>query len=185
MGMQLGLRDLVAQQCDEYGSAPRVLSSPVNLIDQEERVRSFWMTETLDSSSTIGAAWNIGLARLRPTDLLPCSDGIWDYPEHNMGLNLNASGAFSTYVSLVTRELWHVHDFLQQAMDTKSATDRAHWQKQCREVDERLLKWKADHANLLEEAVRPVSHDGRIKTYDPNVTITRCTFNAYVSSLSC
>lgn len=182
MGMQLGLRDLVAHQCENFNTpssmAPRMLPLPTNLIDQEERVRAFWMTEVLDSSSTIGAAWNIGLARMGPTDLLPCSDLIWDFPEHNMSLSPNPPSAFSTYVSLVTRELWHVHEFLQQSIDTRSATDRAHWQIQCRDIDDRLIKWRSDYAaSLHETSSRPDS------SFDPNIIMTRCTFNAAVIAL--
>ena len=60
MGTQLGLRDLVANYGQNYNQpsilAPRMLPLPQTMIDREERIRAYWMIESLDASSTLGAA---------------------------------------------------------------------------------------------------------------------------------
>jgi hypothetical protein len=54
MGTQLGLRDMVANHCDNFNKLstipPRMLQIPTTLIEQEENIRAYWMTELLDSS---------------------------------------------------------------------------------------------------------------------------------------
>lgn len=114
MGMQLGLRDLVAYQCKNYNkssvSAPRMLPLPSTLVDREEKIRAFWMIELLDSSSTIGASWNLGLSRPEGAGLLPCDDAIWTLPEFEVPLCSDMSSTFALTVSLVTKGLWYVHN---------------------------------------------------------------------------
>jgi hypothetical protein len=49
MGTQLGLRDLVANHCDNFNQVstipPRMLPLPVSLVNREEKIRAYWMTE--------------------------------------------------------------------------------------------------------------------------------------------
>ena len=49
MGTQLGLRDLVAHHCDNFNQVstlpPRMLPLPVSLVNREEKIRAYWMTE--------------------------------------------------------------------------------------------------------------------------------------------
>ena len=74
IAMQLGLRDLVVNQCSNFNCTsmlpPRMLPLPNTLIDQEEKTRAYWMTEILDGSSTMGVAWNVSLTR-PPPPILP------------------------------------------------------------------------------------------------------------------
>ncbi|KAF2476285.1 uncharacterized protein BDR25DRAFT_64879 [Lindgomyces ingoldianus] len=55
MGTQLGLRDLVAHQYNNFNKAspipPRMLPLPVSLVNKEERIRAYWMTEGTSSYS--------------------------------------------------------------------------------------------------------------------------------------
>lgn len=49
MGTQLGLRDLVANQCENFNQysnvPPRMLPLPTSLVNKEEKIRAYWMTE--------------------------------------------------------------------------------------------------------------------------------------------
>ncbi|KAF2731017.1 hypothetical protein EJ04DRAFT_554997 [Polyplosphaeria fusca] len=183
MGTQLGLRDLVAHHCDNYNQnstiPPRMLPLPDSLVNREERIRAYWMTEVLDGSSTVGAAWNLNISRPENTGLLPCSDTIWAFPEAVISAwsfgDFEMTSAYSLYVMLVTNELFHVHSFLQQSFDTQSATERVRWQNECRAVDERLVDWRG------KLALRMSAESGN--SYDPNVVLTQCTLDLATISL--
>jgi hypothetical protein len=49
MGIQLGLRDLVEHQCTNFNQIsnlpPRMLPLPSSLVNKEEKIRAYWMTE--------------------------------------------------------------------------------------------------------------------------------------------
>jgi hypothetical protein len=183
MGTQLGLRDLVSNNCDNYNQVsnipPRMLPLPVSLVNREEKIRAYWMTEVLDSSSTVGAAWNLNISRPENTGLLPCSDTIWEFPEAvisgwSFG-EFEMSSAYSLYVMLVTNELYHVHRFLQQSFDTQSATERVRWQSECKAVDEGLISWRSKFAAA---SIRMSIENGGV--YDPSVVLTHCALDLYV-----
>ncbi|RDW69810.1 hypothetical protein BP6252_08830 [Coleophoma cylindrospora] len=144
MGIQLGLRDLVTNDLNK--PAPRMLSLPTTLIEQEERIRAYWMTEVLDSMSSLGAGWNLGLSRPENEAWFPCDEVVWAYPENATAFSSfgdsEVSSAFSLYLNLVTHQLYPVHVFLQQSFDTTSAVDRLRWQENCTAVDEVLSKWR-------------------------------------------
>ncbi|CRG89095.1 Zinc finger transcription factor YRR1 [Talaromyces islandicus] len=128
--------------------------------------------ELLDGSSTMGAAWNISVSRPHMTTatpsatsssasasymagyqgnstLYPCGEDIWttSFPEFCISVasfeDLETSSSFALYVNLVANELWIVHQFLQQPFDRRSVQGRANWQAECKNVDERLQKWRA------------------------------------------
>ncbi|KAF2241666.1 hypothetical protein BU26DRAFT_524829 [Trematosphaeria pertusa] len=186
MGTQLGLRDLVANQCDNFHQIstipPRMLPLPNSLVNREEKIRAYWMTEVLDGSSTVGAAWNLNISRPESTGLLPCSDTIWSFPEAVISAwsfgDFEMSSAYSLYVMLVTNELYHVHRFLQQSFDTQSATERVQWQNECRAVDEGLIAWRVKFAAA--QVRMNAEHGG---SYDPNIILTHCALDLATISL--
>ncbi|KAF2202245.1 hypothetical protein GQ43DRAFT_392578 [Delitschia confertaspora ATCC 74209] len=186
MSTQLGYRDMVANYCDNFNQLstipPRILPLPVSLVNKEERIRAYWMVEVLDGSSTLGAAWNLNISRPENTALLPCSDTVFTFPEALISVwsfgEAEISSAHSWYVILVTRELWHVHCFLQKTFDTHSATERVRWQTECKGVDQQLVEWRTK----FEEAIMQVRAESG-NTYDPNVIQTQCIMDLAIISL--
>jgi hypothetical protein len=83
MGTQLGLRDLVANKYDNFNKLstlpPRMIPVPTSLIEQEEKIRAYWMTEVLDSMSSLGAGWNLSLSRPENEAFLPCNETVWAF----------------------------------------------------------------------------------------------------------
>jgi hypothetical protein len=155
MGVQLGLRDLVANQGDNFYKLstipPRMLPAPKSLIEQEEKIRAYWMTEVLDSMSSLGAGWNLSLSRPENEAWFPCNETVWAFPENATAFSSfgdsEVSSAFSIYLNLVTHQLYQVHLFLQQSYDATSAVDRVRWQAQCVNVDNALTKWRESDLN--------------------------------------
>ncbi|KAF4627586.1 hypothetical protein G7Y89_g10563 [Cudoniella acicularis] len=155
IGVQLGLRDLVANQGDNFNKIstlpPRMLPAPTSLIEQEEKIRAYWMTEVLDSMSSLGAGWNLSLSRPENEAWFPCNEAVWAFPENATAFSsfgdTEVSSAFSIYLNLVTHQLYQVHVFLQQSYDATSAIDRTRWQAQCIIVDEALNKWRNSELN--------------------------------------
>ncbi|RDL37437.1 Uncharacterized protein BP5553_04870 [Venustampulla echinocandica] len=184
MGIQLGLRDLVISSYDNFSKPsmlpPRMLSLPATLIEQEERVRAYWMTEVLDSMSSLGAGWNLGLSQPVDKAWFPCNETIWAFPEDAKAFSSfgdsEVSSAFSLYLSLVTRQLYQVHLFLQQSFDTTSAVDRVRWQEQCTSVDESLRQWRSSATTMHSLSQANNSSDSTL------VMIT-VTFDAAIVSL--
>jgi len=154
MGIQLGLRDLVANKGNNFNCistlAPRMLEIPSSLIELEEKIRAYWMTEVLDSMSSLGAAWNLSLSRPENKAWFPCNEAVWAFPENATAFSSfgdsEVSSAFSVYLNLVTHQLYQVHVF-QQSYDATSAVDRTRWQAQCMVVDEALNKWRNENTN--------------------------------------
>lgn len=150
MGTQLGLRDLVANKGENFNKLstipPRMLAMPTILIEQEEIIRAYWMTEALDSISSLGAGWNLSLSRPENEVAFPCDETVWAFPENatafsNFG-DIEVSSAFSLYLNLVTQQVYQVHVFLQQSFDVASAIDRVRRQAQCTLVDDGLINWR-------------------------------------------
>jgi hypothetical protein len=139
MGVQLGLRDLVANKGDNFNKLstipPRMIAAPSSLIELEEKIRAYWVTEVLDSMSSLGAGWNLSLSRPENEAWFPCNETVWSFPENATSFSSfgdsEVSSAFSVYLNLVTHQLYQVHVFLQQSYDASSAVDRTRWQAQC------------------------------------------------------
>ncbi|TVY54699.1 hypothetical protein LCER1_G002835 [Lachnellula cervina] len=179
MGIQLGLRDLVANKFDNFNKLstlpPRMIPVPTSLIEQEEKIRAYWMTEVLDSMSSLGAGWNLSLSLPESELWFPCNEAVWAFPEKTTSLSSfddsEVSSAFSVYLNLVTHQLYQVHLFLQQSYDATSAVDRARWQSQCITVDEALDKWR--NSNL----------ETTYLGHDSTVVLSAVTFNAAIIAL--
>lgn len=215
--MQLGLRDLVVHQCGNFSNPsvlpPRMLPFPNTLIDQEEKIRAYWMTELLDGSSTMGAAWNLSISRPPMTTaapsatsssvsasymagyqdnsaLYPCEEDLWTtaFPEFCISVasfeDLETSSSFTSYVNLVANELYVVHQFLQQPFDRRSVQGRAKWQAECKNVDERLQKWRAG-SPLFQNGFKGGYYNPQYSANTPPGTVVNATPSAVteISSL--
>jgi hypothetical protein len=192
LSMQLGLRDMVVNYCINYGKPsiipPRMLSMPSGIIGYEERVRAFWITEILDSTSTLGVAWNFHILRPEMNVWTPCGDDMWILPEGLISMlpfgTSEAPGSFSLYVILVSNELWHVHNFLQQSSDMTIPEVCAQRQADCQAVDQRLLKWQSefeDIASASSPAISPSVRDSN--SLNANVILTYCTIDTAIIAL--
>jgi len=145
----LGLRDLVANKGDNFNEPstipPRMIPKPASLIEREERIRAYWITEALDSASTIGAAWNLGVLKPENVERLPCRDDIWTSPESidvSSLENAEYSATFSLYVGLVCNEIYYVHHFLQTSFDLTMESERERWRTEAMTVEDKLQNWK-------------------------------------------
>lgn len=180
MALQLGLRDLVAHHCRNFDRVstlpPRMLVVPDSLVEREEKIRAYWMTEVLDSASTLGAAWNITISKPESTGLLPCSDAAWAFPEAVISAwpfdDLATSSGYSLYVMLATNELYHVHRFLQTSYNLYSSEERARRREDCQSVDEGLKAWRAKFDTM--QLQLNADNGGQ---YDPNSILTQCTLD--------
>jgi hypothetical protein len=158
-----------------------MLALPRTVIEQEERIRSFWMTEVLDNVSTLGTGWNLSISSLENHALLPCNEIVWAFPERAVDalspLNLDSSSLFSLYVSLVGDQLVKVHAFLRQKFDHYSITDWEQQQERCTMLDASLNQWRQS-----EEVVEALSSHS--PTSDALFVLINATLNTQVLSLS-
>lgn len=192
MAMQLGLRDLVVNQCSNFNNAsllpPRMLPLPNTLVEQEEKIRAYWMTEVLDASSTMGVGWNLGLTIPDQQSWLPCSDNVWTSAQSFVSVatfgDFDLSSSFSLYVTLVGNELYVVHQFLQQPFDQTTSDGRAKWQSECRAVDERLQKWRESSPLLASFAgCYDVATDEMQIVFDPIIVMSFAVFDSAIIAL--
>ncbi|KAL4994193.1 hypothetical protein BDV10DRAFT_198987 [Aspergillus recurvatus] len=191
---QLGLRDLVAHHCQNFGvslsrAPPRMLSIPATAIEMEEKTRAFWAAEALDSVSTLGVAWNLGVSKPELAASLPCSDDIWDFPESLISLyrfgGVDSPPCFSLFVRLATHDLWHFHDFLHRSYGVQSDSDPASRQTECMAVDQHLIEWQRDFQQL--RTVNPAPYtdlysDGS-QAQHPTTILIQCTVDSAIISL--
>ncbi|KUJ10837.1 uncharacterized protein LY89DRAFT_787201 [Mollisia scopiformis] len=187
MGTQLGLRDLVANKCDNFNKLstipPRMLALPTTLIEQEEMIRAYWMTEALDSISSLGAGWNLSISQPEnhESSTFPCNETVWTFPENastafsSFG-DTEVSSAFSLYLNLVTEQLYQIHAFMQQSFDVTSAIDRVRRQAQCTFVDDTLTKWRTS-------VVTTQTLSQRNPASDSTIVMITVTYNTAVVAL--
>ncbi|KAK1687511.1 hypothetical protein BDP55DRAFT_630703 [Colletotrichum godetiae] len=160
---QLGLRDLVAHNCMNYGFPSvipsRMLALPATAVEQEEKIRAFWTIEALDSASTVGSAWHLSVSQPLPTASLPCDEEIWRCPESI---------------------------FLQQPCDTTSVSDLQQRKLDCTILSERLMAWHRDFEQMLTVRTPPYTDlfDGAAAaSHHPNTILIHCTVHSAVVSL--
>ena len=121
-----------------------MLPLPTTFIEREERIRSYWMSECLDAGSTLGSAWNIGLLTSFPSEILPCSDEVWESenPETSIITEKEQLSSFSMYVSLVTKELYRVHTIMQEPYDFTTSGEHERWLSNCNDIYDELKNWR-------------------------------------------
>ncbi|KAK6369904.1 hypothetical protein LTS17_009354 [Exophiala oligosperma] len=187
MNTSLGMRDLVTNQGDNFNKIstvpPRMLPLPNTIIDREERIRAYWMTEILDGASTLGVAWNLGISPPEGTAVLPCSDSIWKFPSHIISVwsfgDFHFSSAFSLCIILVASELWHVHRFLQKAFDVRLLDQRMKWQQEAQQLDERLTAWRGEFVAAVYRLINSEYAQEERAEFDPNIVLTNCILDTY------
>ena len=161
---------------------------PCTLVEQEEKIRAYWMAEVLDASSTMGAAWNIGLLAAEQHSYLPCSDTVWSLSQSSSSIaafgDFDLSTSFASYVTLIAQELHVVHQFLQQPFDQTSSDGRSKWHDECRAVDERLRRWR-DSSPLfaLVSGCYDVTGDDAQAVFNPMVVMAFGIFDSAIISL--
>ncbi|GKZ40119.1 hypothetical protein AbraIFM66950_002445 [Aspergillus brasiliensis] len=182
---------------------PRMLSVPATAIELEEKIRAFWAAEALDSVCTLGVAWNLGVSKPELAANLPCSDDIWGFPESLIAMyrfgGADSPSCFSLFVRLVTRDLWHVHHFLQQSYYSQPSTSDAaagelhsnSRRSDCMRVDEQLLEWQQDFQRLLTVNTPPYTDlysylsttNDSSPAQHPNTILIQCTVDSAIISL--
>jgi hypothetical protein len=180
---------MVMNYCINYGKPsiipPRMLGIPSSIIDFEERVRAFWITEILDSTSTLGVAWNFHILRPEANVWTPCDDDLWILPEGLISMlpfgSSESPGSFSLYVRLVSTELWHVHNFLQQSSDMTVPEVCAQRLAECQTIDLRLLKWQSQFESVVPASSPSTSASvGDSHPLSANIVLTYCTIDTAV-----
>lgn len=189
LSLQLGLRELVTNRSDSFSSTapvpPRILPLPNTIIDREERIRAYWMTEMLDSMSTMGSSWSVPLTPLSPDSVLPCSDSLWAFPEHIINVwsfgEFKYSSAFSLCNILVASEIAAVHSFLQNSLDLSNDDQKTEWQRDAQQLDERLTNWREEFVAAVFRLINAEYAQEERAEMDPNIVLTNCLLNTYVS----
>ncbi|KAB2570938.1 hypothetical protein DBV05_g10393 [Lasiodiplodia theobromae] len=145
------------------------------------------MTELLDSVSTLGGSWSSTTPSPDITTVLPCSDSIWAFPEHIINIwsigDFYFSSAFSLCIILATSELWHVHRLLQQPLDLRNLEQKARFQTESQQVDERLTTWRAEFVAAVYRLINTEHAQEERAEMDPNIVLTNCILDSAVITL--
>lgn len=189
MSLHLGLRDFVVNQGSNFSSAsmipPRLLPLPNTIIDKEERVRAYWMTEILDNISTLGSGWNTSISPPEVTATLPCSDSIWAFPEHIINIwsmgEFHFSSAFSLCIILSASELWHVHRFLQSSFNLRISEQWHRFRSESQQIDERLTTWRGQFVAAVYRLINAEHAQEERAEMDPNIVLTNCILDWYAA----
>ena len=190
MATQLGLRDLIRDDSSErlFTVPPRMLPPPSNSIEREERVRAYWMIETLDGYTTLGASWNLCLLRPPLTKVLPCNEDDWDCTEPLLDFfafgNFESPSSFALYVSFVTNELFEVHHFLQQSYHTSTQEECQTWDREFRKVEAYLKDWRARNNTIAGPFASYVASPGRTVRFDPTIVLANTGYNIAIIALN-
>ena len=183
MATQLGLRDMVQNENDSqrFTVPPRMLPPPNNSIEREERVRAYWMTEALDGYSTLGAAWNVHILRPPLTRVLPCNEDDWECTEPMVDFlafgDFESPSSFALYVSFVTNELFEVHQFLQQSLQTNTPEECETWDREFRKVEGYLKDWRARNLSITGPYASYMTSPGRTARFDPTIVLANTGYN--------
>lgn len=189
MATQLGLRDMVQgdHNNQRFTVPPRMLPAPNNSIEREERVRAYWMTEALDGYSTLGAAWNVHILRPPLTKVLPCNEDDWECTEPMVDFlvfgDFESPSSFALYVSFVTNELFEVHQFLQQSLQTTTTEECETWDREFRKVEGYLKDWRARNSSIAGPYASYVMSPGRTTRFDPTIVLANTGYNIAIIAL--
>ncbi|PNS17302.1 hypothetical protein CAC42_6985 [Sphaceloma murrayae] len=137
-----------------YTLRAMVLPEPRDFIEDESRRRLFWMIYLLDRYATIATAFEFALDDKEIDRKLPCREDLFsrnqpvetrwfstaEYPDATDPKAANL-GTFSYYIE-VLGILSRVHRFLKKPVDIGALSDVEVWQREYRELDSSLNRWK-------------------------------------------
>lgn len=156
-------------------------------VAQEETVRAYWMSQTLESISTIGAPYEVAVSTTPGDPLLPCSDSFWDVPtdliDERRMRPYSYCSAFSLCVILAASELSAVHQFLRRPVDLESFEERDAWQAEAQRIDERLTSWRDEFVAAVFRLINAEYADRERPEMDAYVVLTNCVLNTAVITL--
>ncbi|KAI5269642.1 hypothetical protein E4T47_06951 [Aureobasidium subglaciale] len=187
ISMQLGLPDLVVHYCSNYGTTsalpPRMLLVPSSDIELEERVRAYWVTEVLDSASTIGSSWNSQLAPPEVGPLSPYDDDP-DWSSDPNFVRIFPSGStqtpssFAVYVRLISTQIWECHKHHQKICDLTDPQLYEQQKIECQALDEKLTSWHEEF-HAIAVTTTPV----RVEGTNVNAALGYCLIDMTVVTL--
>lgn len=182
MALQLGLRDLVniEEPNKSFAVPPRMLPPPIDDIEREERVRAYWMVETLDGYST----WNQFIARPPVTKSHSSNAHTWQRTDPSINRSVfgdsEPPSSFALYVSFVTNEIYEVRHFLQQSLQTTTPQECETWDREFRRVEGYLKNWRARHLSLAGSPASDItSPPRRPPHFDPTLLLADTAYNMY------
>ncbi|KAK5162870.1 uncharacterized protein LTR77_011127 [Saxophila tyrrhenica] len=156
-------------------------------VTQEERTRAYWMSQMLESISTVGAPYELALSATPGHPLLPCSDTFWDFPDEVMSEHqirpYNYCSAFSLCVILAASELSVVHQFLRRAVNMEAFEERDAWQIEAQRIDERLTAWRDEFVAAVFRLINAEYASRERPEMDAYVVLTNCVLNTAVITL--
>lgn len=182
MSQQLGLATVAGitrAQPSQLLSEVTKATNPA--IDREERIRTFWMIEMLDSILCLGSAGPFSSLPVPLATNLPCSDTAWalqdpfgeEVPVHN----LRYSSGFSMCISLCTIELGAVHHFQQTVRETSNMAGGLEWQSAAQRLDERLTIWREEFVAAVFRLINTECPQDARAEMEPFIVLSNCVLN--------
>jgi hypothetical protein len=158
-----------------------------NTIEHEEHLRAYWMTEMLDSISTIGSKHQLGFLQAPINPLLPCSDWVWSQSDTVIGEHplrpSHYSSAFSLCVMLALSELQTVQNFVRRPVAMDVYEERDAWQSEAQKIDESLTNWRGEFVAGVYRLINAEKTNIERPEMDPFFVLTNCVLNTAVITL--
>jgi hypothetical protein len=158
-----------------------------NTIEHEELLRAYWMTEMLDSISTIGSKHQLGFLQAPVNPLLPCSDWVWSQPDSIIGQYplrpSHYSSAYSLCVMLALSELQTVQKFVRKPVAMDIFEERDSWQSEAQKIDESLTNWRGEFVAGVYRLINAEKNNTERPEMDPFFVLTNCVLNTAVITL--
>ncbi|SMQ47060.1 unnamed protein product [Zymoseptoria tritici ST99CH_3D1] len=169
-------------------TALRRLSTFTNsAMQDEERLRAYWMIEMLDSLSVIGARHGNARTRSAGNPPLPCSDSLWTLPETVLSASparpYSSCSAFSLCIIFAVSEVSIVHRFLSKAVDMTDFEQRDQWQAEAQRIDERLTAWRDEFVAAVFRLINAEYAHHERPEMDAQVVLCNCVLNTAVITL--
>ncbi len=186
--VQLGLTDASNFGTASSPTALRRLADYTNtVVTHEEKTRAYWMSQMLESISTIGASYELPLPATPGGPLLPCSDTFWDFPDEMMSeLQIrpyNYCSAFSLCIIIAASELPVVHQLLRKPVNMEAFDERDAWQMEAQRIDERLTAWRDEFVAAVFRLINAEYASRERPEMDAYVVLTNCVLNTAVITL--
>lgn len=190
-GAHLGLSNPVGRNARPTASSPPALRRLVDFtnttVAHEQNVRAYWMSQLLESISTLGASYDLHLSSTPGDPVLPCSDSFWDSPDELPGEHqlrpYHYCSALSLCVILATAELSIVRRFLRQDVTMEIFEERDAWQVEAQRIDERLTAWRDEFVAAVFRLINAEYTNRERPEMDSYVVLTNCVLNTAVITL--